>query len=145
MRACRPILRPSGGRGFLCGLPGRCGRGRRTCRRCKTPRVSTGSRRMGNEVGKEKRNRKGMERYSLPNILIPVFVQRQGATGVLHKQLQDADFVILDLWHLLHHLISDEITASALGRQGELLLRPRHGCGLWCRLCRWWGRCCPRK
>lgn len=87
----------------------------------------------------------GYRECNLPNILIPVLVQRQGATGVLHKQLQDTDFVIFDLWHLLHHLISDEITASALGRQGELLLRPRHGCGLWCRLCRWWGRCCPGK
>ena len=47
-----------------------------------------------------------------PNILIIILIQTQRATRMLHKQLQDTDFVLFDLWHFFIHGVGDEVTAS---------------------------------
>lgn len=53
-----------------------------------------------------------VEAANSPNILIIILIQTQRATGMLHKQLQNTDFVLFDLWHLFIHGVGDEVTAS---------------------------------
>lgn len=66
------------------------------------------------------------------DIVVPVLVQAQGARGVLHEEVEQADLVVLDLGHGLRDVVCDEVGAARLGRQRELLLRPRHGgCRYW--------------
>lgn len=46
---------------------------------------------------------------------------------MLNKQVQQPNFVVLDLGESLQNLIGDEIRAAGLGREGKLLLKPSHG------------------
>lgn len=73
---------------------------------------------------------RGEGEKALPHILVPVLIQTQRATGVLHKQLQDTNFVVFDFWHFFENSVGDEVTASALCRKRKLFLRPGHCC-LW--------------
>ena len=45
---------------------------------------------------------------------------------MLHKQVQDADFVVFDFGELFDDGVGDEVGASRLGREREGLLEPRH-------------------
>lgn len=46
---------------------------------------------------------------------------------MLNKQIQQANFVFLNLRQRGNNLIRDEIRAARLGRQCDLLLKPGHG------------------
>lgn len=61
-----------------------------------------------------------------PDIIIPVLIQRQRTTRVLHEQVQHADLVIADLWELGEDGVGDEVGAAAAGGEGEVLLEPGH-------------------
>jgi len=56
------------------------------------------------------------------NIIIPVLVQRKRATGVLHEQVQHADFVVANLGNLLENMVGDEVGAAAAGGKSEVFL-----------------------
>lgn len=78
------------------------------------------------------------------NVVVPVLVQAQRTARVLDKQVEDSDFVILELWKSAHHIVGDEVRALGLAGQRELLLEPGahcdggRGAG---RICvgNWWG------
>jgi hypothetical protein len=57
-----------------------------------------------------------------------ILIETQGATCVLNKKIENADFVVFDLWHGCHDLIRNEVRTTRFRLQRELLLEPRHGC-----------------
>lgn len=65
------------------------------------------------------------------DILIPIFVEREGAGGVLDEEVEEADFVGFHLGEFLEDGIGDEVGAAALGGEGEGLLGPGHCCFCW--------------
>lgn len=48
---------------------------------------------------------------------------------MLHKEIQQPDFVIADLRERFDNMVSDEIGSAGLGGQSELFLEPSHGAG----------------
>lgn len=69
--------------------------------------------------------------HVLPNVAIPILIHTQRARGMLHEQMQDADFVVLDLGELFDNVIGYEVGAARFGREADSFLEPRHagGCG----------------
>lgn len=65
------------------------------------------------------------------DILVPVFVEGEGAGGVLDEEVEEADFVGFQLGEFLEDGVGDEVGAAALGREGEGLLGPGHCCFCW--------------
>lgn len=73
-----------------------------------------------------------------PHILIPVLVETKRRARVLHEEVQDANFVVLELREVLDDVVGDEIGAPGTGREGERFLEPGHcGCGRE-EGCLWW-------
>ena len=62
-----------------------------------------------------------------PNILIPILVQAQRTTRMLHKQIQHPNPVFSNLRHLLQYQIRNQIRAPALRRERDRALMPGHG------------------
>lgn len=60
---------------------------------------------------------------------LTVLVQTQGTTRMLHKQIQQPDFVVADLGKSSYDLVCDEVGAAGLGGQGKLFLEPGHWAG----------------
>lgn len=58
-----------------------------------------------------------------------VFIQSQGAARMLHKQVQQPDFVTANLGECADNLVSDEIRTPRLGGQCKLFLEPSHFTG----------------
>lgn len=65
-----------------------------------------------------------------PDIIVPILIQRQRTTRVLHEEVQHADLVVADLGELGEDGVGDEVGAAAAGGEGEVLLEPGH-C-VWC-------------
>lgn len=47
---------------------------------------------------------------------------------MLHEQVQEADFVVFDLWDFFRDDVGDEVGAPRFGGEGELCLEPGHCC-----------------
>lgn len=62
----------------------------------------------------------------VPHFTIPVLVQTQRAARVLDEQIQESDFVVLDLRDFFLDDVGDEVAAATFRRQGEGLLCPGH-------------------
>lgn len=45
---------------------------------------------------------------------------------MLDEEVQDADFVVLDLGQLSFDVVRDKVGAASLWGEGESLLKPRH-------------------
>lgn len=61
------------------------------------------------------------------NIIIPVLIQRECAAGMLHEQIQHADFVVADLGQFGENVVGDQVGAAAAGGEGEVFLEPGRG------------------
>lgn len=72
------------------------------------------------------------------DVVVPVLVEAEGAARVLDEQVQQADLVAAQLGQVVYDVVRHEVGAARARGEGELLLRPRHGCcssgGI-----RWWG------
>lgn len=62
------------------------------------------------------------------DIVVPVFVQREGAASVLDEEMEHADLVIAELGEFGDNMVGDEVGAAGAGGEGEGLLEPGH-CG----------------
>jgi hypothetical protein len=60
------------------------------------------------------------------HILVPVLIQGQAARGVLHEEMQYADFVVLQFGQLRDDFIGYEIAAARPCREREGFLEPGH-------------------
>ncbi|KAK1060677.1 hypothetical protein LTR74_011692 [Friedmanniomyces endolithicus] len=65
-------------------------------------------------------------RHVGPDVRIVVFVQREGAGGVLDEEVEEADFVGFELREVGEDIGGDEVAAAALRGEGELFLGPGH-------------------
>lgn len=63
------------------------------------------------------------------HILVPVLVQRERAAGVLHEQVEHADFVIAEFGELGEDFVGYEVGAAGARGEGEGFLEPGHFCG----------------
>lgn len=90
-------------------------------------------RRMPVKVALAVLRRKAVERIAhvLADLLVPVLVHGERAGGVLHEQVQDADFVVFELGQLARDFVRDQVAAAGFGGEGELFLEERHGGRLW--------------
>jgi len=68
--------------------------------------------------------------HVLAHVLVVVFVQAEGARGVLDEEVQDADFVGFELGELAGDFVGYEVAAAGFGGEGEGFLGEGH--------CLWW-------
>lgn len=66
--------------------------------------------------------------HILPNILIPILVKTECARRMLNKQIQQADFVRLDLREVVDDRIGDEVRAPRFRGERQGFLEPGHCC-----------------
>lgn len=60
------------------------------------------------------------------DIVIPVLVQGEGATGVLYEEVQHANFVVAEFWEFGDDIVGDEVGATRTRGEGECFLEPGH-------------------
>lgn len=60
------------------------------------------------------------------HVLVPVLVQREAAAGVLHEEMQSADFVGLQLGQGGDDFVGDEVAAARARGESECFLEPGH-------------------
>lgn len=64
--------------------------------------------------------------HVLADVLIPVFIERERARGVLYEQVQQAGLVLADLGQFGHHGVGNQVAAAGARGKRELFLEPRH-------------------
>lgn len=67
------------------------------------------------------------------HVVIPVLVEGECATRVLHEEVEHADFVVADFGEFGDDVVGDEVGPARAGGEGELFLEPGHFC-----LVLWW-------